>query len=233
MQVGIQDIADVAPEVQLPERSLDDPGLYFNFQLSWLAFNERVLEEAEDPRQPLLERAKFLAIVATNSDEFFMIRVAGLREARESQAGPLGDDGLTPTEVLAEINRRSQALAERQEACFRTGLVPALARAQIHILDYADLDDGQRAELTERFKRDFAPALTPLAVDTSHPFPFISNQSLSLLVIIGDAGNDRVARLKIPSTLPRLVPVEPSAAQPGDGRHRAVCFTWLEEVVAA
>jgi polyphosphate kinase len=233
MGVRIQEVEVTAPEFQLQERSLDDPALYINFQLSWLAFNQRVLEEAEDQRQPLLERAKFLAIVSTNNDEFFMIRVAGLREARESQAGPLGDDGLTPTEVLSEINRRSQALAERQERCFENDLVPGLARAHIHILDYADLDDAQRAELTEQFKRDFAPVLTPLAVDTSHPFPFISNQSLSLLVIIGDGTTDRVARLKMPTTLPRLVPVEPSAAQPGDGRHRGVCFTWLEQVVAA
>jgi polyphosphate kinase len=222
-------------QVTLADRSLDDPDLFINFQLSWLAFNERVMEEAEDPSQPLLERAKFLAIVTNNNDEFFMIRVAGLREARESGAGPLGDDGLTPTEVLDEINRRSQLLAERQVRCFLDDVRPALAREQVFILDYAQLDATQRASLSARFLQEIAPVLTPLAIDTGHPFPFISNQSLNLLVVLGDGLGDRVARLRIPPSLPRLIPVEPGPAQPGsaDGRRKPVCFTWLEQVVAA
>src|SRR5215471_2715524 len=202
-------------QVSIADRSLDDPDLFINFQLSWLAFNERVMEEAEDPSQPLLERAKFLAIVTNNNDEFFMIRVAGLREARESGAGPLGDDGLTPTEVLDEINRRSQLLAERQVRCFLDDVRPALAREHVFILDYAQLDATQRASLSARFLQEIAPVLTPLAIDTGHPFPFISNQSLNLLVVLGDGLGDRVARLRIPPSLPRLMPVEPGPAQPG------------------
>jgi polyphosphate kinase len=214
---------------------LTDASLYINFQLSWLAFNSRVIEEAEDASHPLLERAKFLAIVTTNNDEFFMVRVAGLREAHESGAGPLGDDGMTPGEVLAELKRRSQALAERQLKCFNDDLLPALAGEHIHILDYEQLDTEQRAALAAHYKREIEPVLTPLAIDIGHPFPFISNQSLNLLVVLGDGQGDRVARLRIPAGLPRLVPVEPGPGQPGagDGRRRAVCFTWLEQVVAA
>jgi polyphosphate kinase len=233
--------------IEAPERSdadqvvdaggppLTDPSLYINFQLSWLAFNERVIEEAEDPAHPLLERAKFLAIVTTNNDEFFMVRVAGLRQAHESGAGPLGDDGLTPVEVLTELNQRSQALAERQLKCFQDDVLPQLARQHIHILNYQQLDAQQRAGMTAHFKREIEPVLTPLAIDIGHPFPFISNQSLNLLVVLGDGAGDRVARLRMPSGLPRLVPVEPGAAQSGaaDDRWPPVCFTWLEQVVAA
>ncbi len=216
---------------------LTDPALYTNFQVSWLAFNERVLEEAEDPGQPLLERAKFLAIVTTNSDEFFNLRVAGLRQASESGSGPLEDDGLTPTEVLETINMRSQALAERQLRCFQEQVLPALSREHLHLLDYAQLDDHQRAAMTETFKRDIAPVLTPLAIDTGHPFPFISNQSLNLLIVLGngDAPGERVARLRVPPTLRRLVPVEPGPAQHAatNARRQPVCFVWLEQVIAA
>ena len=216
---------------------LTDPALYTNFQLSWLTFNERVLEEAEDTSQPLLERAKFLAIVTSNNDEFFMVRVAGLRQASESGSGPLEDDGLTPTEVLEDINARSQALAERQLRCFEEQVLPALAREYIHLLDYAQLDEQQRASMTATFKRDIAPVLTPLAIDTGHPFPFISNLSLNLLIVLGDGDGprERVARLRVPPTLPRLVPVEPGPAQrtPAGDRHRPACFVWLEQVIAA
>jgi polyphosphate kinase len=216
---------------------LTDPALYTNFQLSWLAFNERVLEEAEDAQQPLLERAKFLAIVTSNNDEFFMVRVAGLRQASESGSGPLEDDGLTPTEVLEAINTRSQASAERQLRCFEEQVLPALAREHIHLLDYAQLDEQQRAAMTATFKRDIAPVLTPLAIDTGHPFPFISNLSLNLLIVLGDAdgSGERVARLRVPPTLPRLVPVQSGPAQRiGVGeRHQPVCFVWLEQVIAA
>ncbi len=233
-------------DVEKPIRTVDheetpqlltDPALYTNFQLSWLTFNERVVEEAEDASQPLLERAKFLAIVTSNNDEFFMVRVAGLRQANESGSGPLEDDGLTPAEVLDDINRRSQALAERQLRCFQEQVLPALAREHIHLLDYAQLDEPQRASMTATFKRDIAPVLTPLAIDTGHPFPFISNLSLNLLIVLGDddGSRERVARLRVPPTLPRLVPVEPGPAQrTGAGeRHPPVCFVWLEQVIAA
>jgi polyphosphate kinase len=236
-KVMLSNVIEGDGRVDLPGTSADDltdPRLYINFQLSWLAFNERVMEEAEDPSEPLLERAKFLAIVSTNNDEFFMIRVAALQEGRDTGSGPMGDDGLTPTETLVEINRRSQALAERQLRCFRTEVAPALAREHIHLLDYNQLDEQQRAALRVVYKRDIEPVLTPLAVDPAHPFPFISNQSLSLLVVLGDGDGDRVARVRMPASLPRLVSIEPGPAQgsPPDGG-RAVCFTWLEQVVAA
>jgi polyphosphate kinase len=216
--------------------ALTDPALYINHQLSWLDFNERVLEEAEDLSHPLLERAKLLAIVSTNSDEFFMTRVAGLRQALETGADSRGDDGMTASEVLAEINRRSQILAERQLRCLRDEIVPALAREGIHLLDYDQLTERQRSSLAERFRREIFPVLTPLAVeDPGHPFPFISNQSLSLLVVLRDVSGERLARVKVPGTLPRLVPVEPAAGQAGsaDGRHQPRCFVWLEQVVTA
>jgi polyphosphate kinase len=223
--------SDDAPAVSVGDRPLTDPSLYLNFQLSWLAFNERVLEEAEDTGQPLLERAKFLSIVTSNFDEFFMVRVAALREAVAAGSGPLGDDGLTPTEVLGEVRRRALELSERQLRCFTGEIRPALAAEGVHLLDYAQLDDQQRAELRDRFTQDIAPILTPLAIDTGHPFPFISSQSLNLLVMLTDG---RVARLKIPPSLPRMTPVAPGPAQPAaDGRRPSVCFVWLEQVVAA
>jgi polyphosphate kinase len=215
---------------------LTDPSLYINSQLSWLDFNERVLEEAEDPSQPLLERAKFLAIVATNSDEFFMTRVAGLRHALATGADSRGDDGLTASEVLAEISRRAQILAERQLRCLRDQILPALAREGIHLLDHDQLTPGQQAALAVYFRREIYPVLTPLAVeDPGHPFPFISNQSLSVLVVLEDETGERLARVKVPGTLPRLLPVDPAPAQAGssDGRHQPRCFVWLEQVVMA
>jgi polyphosphate kinase len=233
----VEGTAPLSEPVYEPEPiELTDPALYINHQLSWLDFNERVLEEAEDPGQPLLERAKFHAIVSTNSDEFFMTRVAGLRHALATGTGWRGDDGMTASEVLAEINRRAQALAERQLRCLRDDLFPALAHEGIHLLDYDQLAESQRVALAAHFRREIAPVLTPLAVeDPGHPFPFISNQSLSLLVVLGDETGERLARVKVPGTLPRLVPVEPVPPQGGsaDGRHRPLCFVWLEQVVTA
>src|SRR5262245_8185712 len=214
---------------------LADPALYTNFHVSWLAFNERVMEEAEDQRHPLLERAKFLAIVTDNLDEFFMVRVAALRQARDAGAAPHGDDDLPPTEVLHAINERSQALVERQLRCFVDDVQPALTHERIHLLSYDQLDESQRAALTDHFNRDIAPVLTPLAIDDGHPFPFISSQSLNLLILLEDGSGQRVARLRIPPTLPRLVPVPTGAADGAahDDRHQSACFVWLEQVVAA
>jgi polyphosphate kinase len=215
--------------------ALTDPSLYINQELSWLAFNERVLEEAEDPSHPLLERIKFLAIVSTNTDEFFMIRVAGLKQALAMGIGPRGDDGLAPSAALAAINRRVHELSQRQRRCLYDELLPALARQGIHVLDYDQLDADQRAALADFYEREIFPVLTPLAVDSGHPFPHISNLSLSLLVVIHEAGGTRLARVKVPGVLPRLVPVEPGPAQAGavEGGHRPACFVWLEQVVAA
>ena len=216
-------------------RSLTDPGLYFNLELSWLAFNERVLEEAEDPANPLLERVKFLAIFSSNTDEFFMTRLSGLKEALRAGSGGVGDDGMTPRETLAAVNGRVHDLSDRQRRCLAADLLPGLARQGIHLLDYADLTDEQRATLAEYYTRQVFPVLTPQAIDAGHPFPHISNLSLSLLVVIHDRSGERVARVKVPGVLPRLVPVPPGPAQSGspDGAHAPLCFVWLEQVVAA
>jgi polyphosphate kinase len=232
----------VEPAVSVPveddaldAHQLSDPTLYINQELSWLRFNERVLEEAEDTSHPLLERVKFVAIVSTNTDEFFMIRVAGLKEARAVGSGKRGDDGLTPSEALAEINRRVHDLSDRQRRCLMQDILPSLARQGIHILDYDQLDVTQVAALVSYYHREIFPTLTPLAVDSGHRFPFISNLSLSLLVVINDAGGPRLARVKVPGTLPRLVPIPPGPRQPAsaDGAHAPVAFVWLEQVVAA
>jgi polyphosphate kinase len=215
--------------------ALTDPALYINQELSWLAFNERVLEEAEDPSHPLLERIKFLAIVSINTDEFFMIRVAGLKQAQALGLGPRGDDGLTPSEALAEINRRVHELSQRQRRCLYGELLPALAREGIHVLRYDQLDAGQRAALADYYEREIFPVLTPLAVDSGHPFPHISNLSLSLLVVMrDDKVSTRLARVKVPGVLPRLAPVAPGPDQAVDAdADQSHCFVWLEQVVAA
>jgi polyphosphate kinase len=225
--------AEPGERVTPPE--LTDPSLYLNRELSWLGFNERVLEEAEDPTNPLLERVKFLAIVSANQDEFFMIRVSGLKQALALGRGALGEDGATPAETLAAINLRVHAASGRQRLVLYNELLPDLARAGVHLLDYSALDAHQQAVAADYFQRAVFPVLTPLAVDASHPFPHISNLSLSLLVVVRDRGSQRLARVKVPGVVPRLVPVPPGPAQNGspDGIHQPVCFVWLEQVVAA
>jgi polyphosphate kinase len=179
-----------------------------NRELSWLQFNERVLGLAEDPATPLLERARFLAIFTSNLDEFFQVRVAGLRE--QVAAGVQGDnaDGLSPTAQLAAIRTITRRLALRQARILSDQLVPALRSAGIAIVDVGDLDRGEHREIEVLFEERIYPVLTPLAVDPAHPFPIISSLSLNLAVILrNDDGEERFARVKIPPILPRLVPV--------------------------
>jgi polyphosphate kinase len=209
---------------------------YFNRELSWLEFNHRVLEEAMDPANPLLERVKFLAIFWQNLDEFFMIRVSGLIEQAASGVGGQSPDGLSPREQLALVRARTLQLMAQAEAHWRSDLLPTLARAGIHIYDYDELRKPTRKALTEYFQSTVYPVLTPLAVDPAHPFPHISNLSLSLAVVVRDpTGADRFARVKIPSVLPRLVPVEVPSEKPGGyvQRSRRHGFVWMEQVVAA
>lgn len=191
------------------EINLSDPQYYFNRELSWLEFNNRVLHEACDPRTPLLERLKFLAIFSSNLDEFFMVRVAALKEQVEAKVSKLSPDGLTPQEQLAVISQRLRPLVAQQHQHFEQVIRPHLAREGIHILDYIDLNQEQRSYLQRYFDEQIFPVLTPLAVDPSHPFPHISNLSLNLAVVVKNPETEEefFARVKVPKVLPRFVPL--------------------------
>jgi polyphosphate kinase len=207
-----------------------NPALYINRELSWLLFNKRVLEEAWDPRHPLLERVKFLAIFGSNLDEFFMIRVSGLQAQRSEGIADVAADGMTPTEALALIAARVDELLTDADACWRE-LQNLLRREGIEVKHYHDLNAGDRAALATYFETEVFPILTPLAVDPGHPFPHISNLSLNLAVVVRDPGvGERFARMKVPGTLPRLVPVPACDA---DNPQAPARYVWLEEVIAA
>jgi len=206
------------------EPGLGDHSLYFNRELSWLQFNDRVLQLAEDASVPLLERVKFAAIYSSNLDEFFMVRVAGLQDQIDAGIEKPREDGRTPAETITEIRRVVHAQLARQTTCVDDQLRPALAEHGVSILSYREVPDRYRAELTERFKRQIFPVLTPLAVGLGRPFPYISNLSLSLAVLVRDpqTGQETFARVKVPKEmLPRFVPV-------GDGR----TFVPLEDLIA-
>ena len=215
----------VRPEEPL---SLDDPKLYINRELSWLAFNDRVLEEALDPRNPLLERLKFIAIYGTNLDEFFMIRVAGLKQLIEAEVHTRSEDGLLPEEQLEAVAARLRPSLAVMTKCLDEDLLPAMAAHGIKILDYEQLEPPIRASMEQYFQERVFPVLTPLAIDAGHPFPYISTLSLSLAVELRErraAGDiDYVARVKVPPSLPRFVPVDAPAGQRW--------FVLLEDVIA-
>ncbi|HEY9179562.1 MAG TPA: polyphosphate kinase 1, partial [Candidatus Baltobacteraceae bacterium] len=204
--------APVAPEA-FP-RNLDDPALYISRELSWLEFNDRVLEEALDERTPLLERFKFIAIYGTNLDEYFMIRVAGIKQQIAAQIHRRSEDGRTPPEHLLAISERLRVSLAREMHLLKEQLFPALEGSGIKLWRVADLGEEQRAHLERAFDDRVFPVLTPLAVDSGHPFPYISNLSLSLAVELEEVTPEgvelRFARVKIPQTLPRFVPVEPA-----------------------
>ncbi|UTI65942.1 polyphosphate kinase 1 [Paraconexibacter antarcticus] len=207
---------------------LDAPALYFNRELSWLDFNDRVLQLAEDPGVPLLERVKFLAIFTSNLDEYFMIRVAGLHDQVDAGLNDRGSDGRRPTETIDAIRAHVVQLSERQDRCLAE-LRPTLDGHGIRILSVDDLDQAQRADVQARFRRQIFPVLTPLAVGLGRPFPYISNLSLSLAVLVRDPVTQTVlfARVKVPKEmLPRFVTV-------GDARGDEATFVPLEEVIAA
>ncbi len=225
----------VAKPVVTP--NLDDPRFYINRELSLLEFQRRVLEEAKDPQNPLLERIKFLAIVGSNLDEFFMVRVAGLKEQVAAGVVDLPPDGMTPTEQLASINEVAAEIMREARQCLTHELLPQLEAEGISVLSYSQLDDGQRAAVKCYFNEMVFPVLTPLAFDPGRPFPHISNLSLNLAVLIRDRkGQEYFARVKVPGTLPRLLPVhELTGSVPSEDGLAGVplCFTWLEEVIAA
>ena len=201
---------------------LDAPEWYANRELSWLDFNDRVLAEARDRRNPLLERLKFLAITGSNLDEFYAKRIGWLRRLAETDRNQHTMDGMTVAEQLEESKRRCLVMREELDDLWAHDLRPALAAAGVEIVSYEDLDDAQQAELAEHFKRAILPVLTPLVVDPAHPFPFISGGSLSLAVGLRQRnGMTRFARVKVPPNRPRFVDL-------GDGR-----FVPLEEVIGA
>jgi polyphosphate kinase len=215
---------------------LDDPRWYLNRELSQLEFFRRVLDEAKDVSIPLLERVKFLAIVGSNLDEFFMVRVAGLKQQIAAGVVDLSIDGLTAAEQLAAIRKGVSRLLAEARACYQDDLLATLVEAGIHILGYPDLDHRQRAYVRKYFDQVIFPVLTPLAFDPGRPFPHISNLSLNLAVLIRvPSGKERFARVKVPGTLPRLVPLRRSSGGVRkDGiAPRSHYFVWLEQVIAA
>jgi polyphosphate kinase len=227
---------ELAPDKTI---ELNDPSLYINRELSWLQFNRRVLEEALDEGHPLLERVKFLAIFSNNLDEFFMIRVSGLRRQLEAGTLKTPPDGMTPVEQLAAIRRELLPDLARQLDCWHYDLLPKLRQAGISVLDYDDLKGKQRKLLRNFFEQEIFPVLTPLAFDPGHPFPHISNLSLNLAVVTSDSlKGERFARVKVPGIFPRLVPIpsEETAEEYerlGLGEVMSTNFVWLEQVVIA
>jgi polyphosphate kinase len=195
--------------VPASEPDLTDPALYQNRELAWLEFNRRVLHEARDPRTPLLERVKFLAIFANNLDEFFQVRVSGVREQVAARLAESSADGMAPGHQLDLIRDTARELMAAHTAVLQSTILPALAAEGIVIHPrFEDLPADDRAHLTHWFQTNVFPVLTPLAVDPAHPFPHISNLSLSLAVtVIDDHGEERFARVKVPRLLPRWVPL--------------------------
>jgi polyphosphate kinase len=214
-------------------QDLEDPALYINRELSWLDFNERVLQLGEDESIPLLERVKFCAIYTTNLDEYYMVRVAGLHDQIDAGVENPSQDGRTPTQTIAGIRDRALALGSRLSDCFEGRLRPALAEQGVNVVGFEQLDEEQRAYLAQHFRRVIFPALTPLAVAPGRPFPYISNLSLSLGVLVRDpAGGETVfARVKVPTEiLPRFVTLR--AGEAGGGSPAHTTLVPLEDVIA-
>ncbi|WP_312880408.1 RNA degradosome polyphosphate kinase [Actinokineospora xionganensis] len=220
-----------APPAATPAAAVTDlpDDRYLNRELSWLDFNARVLALAEDSSQPLLERAKFLAIFASNLDEFYMVRVAGLKRRNETGLSVRSADGLTPREQLAYIAKRNQELVEQHSRAFEERVRPELAERGIRIATWSEITDDERTRLSAYYRDQVFPVLTPLAVDPAHPFPYISGLSLNLAVTVRDpeGGIERFARVKVPDNVPRLVPIDRSADE------QVAIFLPLEELIAA
>ena len=216
--------ADGAPAAPPVDEALPTDR-FSNRELSWLDFNARVLALAEDPAQPLLERVKFLAIFASNLDEFYMVRVAGLKRRNEMGLAVTSADGLTVSEQLAKISARTQELVERLGRCFTDDVLPALAGEGIRLAHWDQIGPDDRAALADYFSKQIFPVLTPLAVDPAHPFPYISGLSLNMAIIVRDpqTGTERFARLKVPNNVDRLVRV----------RRGVDDFLPIEELIAA
>jgi polyphosphate kinase len=222
---------DAVPEGDLAAEDVAADDLpedrFSNRELSWLSYNGRVLAQAEDPDAPLLERVKFLAIFASNLDEFYMVRVAGLKRRADMGLQVQSADGLSPREVIAALAQSASDLAQRHARCFRSDVAPALAENGIHVRRWDALDEEEKARLADYFRTKVFPVLTPLAVDPAHPFPYISGLSLNLAVLVRDPGGgiQRFARVKVPNNVPRFVVVSQSPTETE--------FLPLEDLIAA
>ncbi|HWC36906.1 MAG TPA: polyphosphate kinase 1 [Acidimicrobiales bacterium] len=217
------DVAVTAADDTADERPEPD-ARYLSRQLSELDFNDRLLDLAEDPSMPLLERVKFLALFSERIDEFFQVQVSGLKRQMSAGLLSLSLEGRSPSQQLRAIRGRLSAMVARQAAIYTGEIVPGLAKAGISVLDWASLDDGERRHLTQLFDEEILPILTPLAVDPRHPFPYISDGSLSVGTIVRDPDDNdaRFARVKVPPILPRLIRLL-------EGQR----FIFLEDVIAA
>ena len=227
--------ADSAPEAPPAATSptIDNPlpeDRYLNRELSWLDFNARVLALAADPSLALLERAKFLAIFASNLDEFYMVRVAGLKRRDEMGLSVRSADGLSPREQLRRISERTQQIASRHARVFLDAVRPALADKGIIIVTWGELDEAERGRLSTYFHEQVFPVLTPLAVDPAHPFPFVSGLSLNLAITVKhpDDGGQHFARIKVPDNVDRFVELSSR-----EGTPNVVRFLPMEELIAA
>ncbi len=230
--------ASIAEHLDTAQVPLPSPALtplpedrFLDRELSWLAFNQRVLELAEDPGVPLLERVRFLAIFASNLDEFFMVRVAGLKRRIATGIAVTAASGLSPRQVLESISDRAHALMTRHARVFVDEVQPALAASGVTIVRWADLGGAEQDRLHKYFRRQIFPVLTPLAVDPAHPFPYISGLSLNLAVSVVNptSGKEHFARVKVPPLLPRYVAVDASG---GPGTHGTTSFVPVEDVIA-
>ena len=226
------------PEAVPDPVDLKDPALYINRELSNLQFQYRVLEEARDDTNPLLERVRFLAIVASNLDEFFMVRIAGLRHQIQAGVVEPPADGMLPAEQLTACKKVALKLTKEMRACLNE-LLPLLREAGIRLLDYEAISNMQRSHVQKYFAENVQPVLTPLAFDPGLPFPHISNLSLNLAVVIrAEDGQKHLAHIKVPSTLPRFVSINRSSGgvrkngTSGWEVQHEHTFVWLEQVIA-
>jgi polyphosphate kinase len=218
-------------------KKYNNPANFFNRDLSWIEFNKRVLEEALKPDQPLLEKVKFISIFFSNLDEFYMIRISGLKEQIAAHVLEPTIDGLTPIEQLQKIEKKLQPLLQKVQDFWCKEIVPALKEHNIVISEYEELSEEETQKLTEYFKKEVYPVLTPLAFDPGRPFPYISNLSLSLAILVRKPnGEEHFARVKIPSILPRLLQIdkilEPDKKQGVNGMFSAK-YIWLGDLIKA
>jgi polyphosphate kinase len=219
-------VAKVSGTSLLVAPDLRAPSFYINRELSWLEFNQRVLDQATADYHPLLERVKFLAITASNLDEFFMVRVATLLKKQRAGVEDTSVDGLTPSQQLGALRERAALLMRDQASCWQQLLRPALAEHGVRFLETGDYTDATRRHLTSYFRAEIFPLLTPLAFDPGHPFPFISNRSRNFAVVVRHQRRTKFARVKVPDMLPRFVPI-PRAGAAG----APMTFAFLEDVL--
>ena len=218
------------------------PELYLNRELSWLEFNRRVLREAASERHPLIERAKFAAIFCSNLDEFYMIRVAGVKRKVSAGVGERATDGRTPVQQLTAIHEVTRELLAEHARLVGSEILPGLARQGIQVLEWDELSTDEHARMDEVFEREVFPVLTPQAIDRGRRFPHVSNGSLNLIIVLRNNGVARFARVKIPAVLPRLAPIPADHAEVSggsvlvserDATKSDLRFVWMEDLVAA